>query len=336
MAGSEPVPGTGTGAAPQTAPAEGDFMAMVPAGLRDQLQAVLDSPGYRLAEADADFLASPDLRGLRLQLEYEKIETQLRAHAIAHTIVVFGSARISDPEPIRHRLEAIGRELSRLRADDPGHVLLSSERSQLERRLVQARYYDIARRFAYLASLDANRALQRDVQRQGGKLPGAVAAARRLVIMTGGGPGVMEAANRGAFDAGSPSVGLNISLPHEQFPNPYVTPALCMRFHYFALRKLHFMQRARALVAFPGGFGTMDELFETLTLIQTRKIAPTPVVLVGHEFWQQAINLDFLVDQAVISPEDRSLFSHAETAEEIWAKILNWYDERGTPLIASD
>ena len=155
------------------------------------------------------------------------------------------------------------------------------------------------------------------------------------VIVTGGGPGMMEAANRGAFDVGAKSVGLNISLPHEQYPNPYVTPELCFSFHYFALRKLHFLLRAKALVAFPGGYGTFDELFEILTLVQTRKIKPIPVVLVGESYWRRAIDMDFLVDEGVIDPEDRDLFWFAETAQEIWNGILHWHDASGEPLHAA-
>jgi len=151
--------------------------------------------------------------------------------------------------------------------------------------------------------------------------------------MTGGGPGVMEAANRGAHDVGAPSVGLNISLPREQFPNPYMSPELCFRFHYFAMRKLHFLLRARALVAFPGGYGTMDEVFETLTLVQSRTIPPVPVVLVGEKYWRRAIDFDFLVDEGVIEREDRELFWFAETAEDIWRSILAWHEQRGTPLL---
>jgi uncharacterized protein (TIGR00730 family) len=153
-----------------------------------------------------------------------------------------------------------------------------------------------------------------------------------LVVMTGGGPGVMEAANRGAFDCGAESIGLNISLPHKQFPNPYITPDLCFLFHYFALRKLHFLRRARALVAFPGGYGTFDELFEALSLIQTRKIKPIPVILVGKEYWQRAFNVEFLINEGVIDTEDRDLFWFAEMATEIWDGILHWYDEVGEPL----
>jgi len=151
-------------------------------------------------------------------------------------------------------------------------------------------------------------------------------------LMTGGGPGLMEAANRGAFYAGSKSIGLNITLPHEQYPNPYLTPGLCFRFHYFALRKMHFLHRARALVAFPGGYGTLDELFETLTLIQTRKIAPLPVILVGRAFWERAIDFSFLVDEGVIDPEDENLFCYAETSQEILDHIVSWYDQAGKPF----
>lgn len=153
--------------------------------------------------------------------------------------------------------------------------------------------------------------------------------------MTGGGPGIMEAANRGAYDVGAKSIGLNIHLPHEQYPNPYITPDLCFRFHYFAVRKLHFLRRAKALVAFPGGYGTLDELFETLTLVQTRTIKPVPVVLVGESYWRQAINVDFLVDEGVIDPEDRELFWFAETAQEIWDDIQHWHSASGESLLKS-
>jgi uncharacterized protein (TIGR00730 family) len=182
-----------------------------------------------------------------------------------------------------------------------------------ERMLAKSHYYEVAREFGRLvgqASLDGT----------------------PVMVMTGGGPGMMEAANRGACDVGAKSVGLNINLPHEQFPNPYITPGLCFRFHYFALRKLHFLLRAKALVAFPGGYGTIDELFEVLTLSQTRKIKPIPVVLVGESYWRRVIDVDFLVDEGVIDPEDRELFWFAETAEEAWSGILDWYKACGTPL----
>jgi hypothetical protein len=153
------------------------------------------------------------------------------------------------------------------------------------------------------------------------------------MLMTGGGPGAMEAANRGAFDVGAKSIGLNITLPREQFPNPYITPDLCFRFHYFAIRKLHFLLRARALVAFPGGYGTLDELFETLTLVQTRTIRPVPVVLVGESYWRRVFDIDFLVDEGVIELEDKELFAYAETADQTWRYILEWQEANGTPLL---
>ena len=198
---------------------------------------------------------------------------------------------------------------------DPGNAELERRLAITERLHANGRYYKVAREFSRLVG-GAN---------QGMRKP-------HTVIMTGGGPGIMEAANRGAFDAGAASVGLNIDLPHEQYPNPYVTPDLCFRFHYFALRKLHFLLRAKALVAFPGGYGTLDELFEVLTLVQTRKIKPIPVVLVGEAFWRRAVDFNFLLDEGVIDPEDRNLFWFAETAEEIWHGILRWYDAIGAPL----
>ncbi|MGB5304972.1 MAG: LOG family protein, partial [Gammaproteobacteria bacterium] len=155
----------------------------------------------------------------------------------------------------------------------------------------------------------------------------------RLVVMTGGGPGVMEAASRGAFLTGARTVGLNIDLPHEQFPNPYISTELCFLFRYFALRKLHFLRRARALVAFPGGYGTLDELFETLTLIQTRTIKPVPVVLIGRTFWERAVDFEFLQEEGVIDAEDKDIFWYAETAQEAWEGILDWYDKLGEPLL---
>ncbi len=206
--------------------------------------------------------------------------------------------------------------LRRCVAADPANAELRRRLRIAGRLLAKSRYYEVAREF--------------------GRLVGAAGGgpqASGVVILTGGGPGVMEAANRGAFDVGAKSVGLNIDLPYEQYPNPYITPGLCFRFHYFALRKLHFLLRAKALVVFPGGFGTFDELFETLTLVQTRTIKPVPVVLVGEEYWRQAFNADFLVDEGVIEQEDRELFWFAETAEEIWSGILRWHEANGEPLI---
>ena len=175
-----------------------------------------------------------------------------------------------------------------------------------------------------------------DIAREFGRLVGTSrksANDNTLTIMTGGGPGAMEAANRGAFDVGAKSIGLNISLPREQYPNPYITPELCFQFHYFSMRKLHFLKRTKALVAFPGGFGTLDELAETLTLIQTRKIAPFPVVLVGEKFWRGAINFEHFLDEGLIDFEDMGLFWYAESAQEIWSSILEWHEKNGKPLL---
>jgi len=277
-----------------------------------RLKAILESPSYCEADADVDFLQLEETRGVRLQIDYAKPEMLLRKHGITHTIVVFGSTRISEPAAARRAHAARCQDC----AAEPADPERQRRRQIAERILAKSRYYDVAREFGHLVA-GANRGEH----------------GSHLVVLTGGGPGIMEAANRGAFDAGAKSVGLNIRLPHEQYPNPYITPDLCMRFHYFALRKLHFLLRARALVAFPGGYGTLDELFETLTLVQTRKIKPVPVVLVGREFWQSAFNPDFLVDEGVIDPEDRELFWYAETAEEIWTGIRRWYEVNGEPLV---
>ena len=275
------------------------------------VQAILASPNYRLADEDIDFLHRYDARGVRLQLDYQKAELLLAEHGVEHTIVVFGSTRICEPKTARRKVESLRAAL----AADAGNAELADRLAVAERILAKSRYYDVARDLGRLVS-EVNRDRDRD----------------QIVIMTGGGPGIMEAANRGAFDLGAKSVGLNVSLPHEQYPNPYVTPDLCFNFHYFALRKLHFLLRARALVAFPGGYGTFDELFEVLTLIQTRKIEPIPVVLVGRSYWQRAVDIGFLVDEGVIDLEDRELFWFAESAQEIWDGILRWYRASGTPL----
>jgi uncharacterized protein (TIGR00730 family) len=271
----------------------------------------MSSPSYRIADQDPDFLRLDENRGLRLHVDYLKPEMLLREHGVGHTIVVFGGTRI-------HEAAAAAREVDERRAalaTDPDNAELARQLAVAERRAAKARYYDVAREFGQLVGRS-----------------GAGPQDCRVVVMTGGGPGIMEAANRGAFDVGAKSVGLNISLPREQFPNPYITPELCFRFHYFALRKLHFLQRARALVAFPGGYGTFDELFETLTLIQTRKIHPVPVVLVGESYWRRAVDFDFLVDEGVIDPEDRELFWYAETAQDIWDGILRWHEHNGGSL----
>src|SRR5262249_14171221 len=277
-----------------------------------RIEAILRSPAYREAEDDGDFLRRPETRGVRLQLDYLKPEVLLEQAGIEHTVVVFGSTRIPEPAAARKAAEGLARAL----AADTGNAE-PSRRLEVARRMVaNSRYYEIAREFGRLVGTAGN-----DGRR------------RRIVVMTGGGPGIMEAANRGACDAGADSIGLNITLPQEQYPNPYVSPDLSFRFHYFANRKLHFMLRARALVAFPGGFGTLDEIFELLTLVQTRKMVPVPIVLVGEAYWRKVLDLDFLVEQGTIDPEDRELFWFAETAEETWRGSLHWYEAAGRPLL---
>jgi uncharacterized protein (TIGR00730 family) len=276
-----------------------------------RVKAILASSSYRMADEDVEFLNSSEARGPRLQLDYLKPETLMEQQAIRQTIVVFGGTRIRESA-------ALEGELVRLRvarASDPDNADLAQCIAVTERLLAKSRYYDVARAFGRLVGRS-----------------GPDRGIHGLVVMTGGGPGIMEAANRGASDAGAKTVGLNIRLPHEQYPNPYVTPGLCFSFHYFAVRKMHFMMRARALVAFPGGYGTLDELFEALTLVQTRTIKPLPIVLVDEEYWRKVINIDFLVAEGTIDPEDRELFWYAETAEEIWDGILHWYELNGMPL----
>jgi hypothetical protein len=277
-----------------------------------RVQTLIDSPVYREAENDPEFLARPEARAPRLALDYLKAEILLNQHDIHRTIVVFGSTRIPEPDAAQRRVD----ELRALTSRSPGNADLARDLSIAERRLDNSRYYTVARAFGQLAGT-----------------AGTHARDDRLVVMTGGGPGIMEAANRGAFEVGAETVGLNITLPHEQYPNPYITPELCFRFHYFALRKLHFLMRARALVAFPGGYGTLDELFETLTLVQTRKILPLPVVLVGESYWRRLVDFDFLVAEGTIDPEDTELFVFAETADAIWRHILDWHAQRGALLL---
>jgi uncharacterized protein (TIGR00730 family) len=217
------------------------------------------------------------MRDVRLALDYEKAELLLKERGIAHTIVVFGSTRICEPAAAKRNLEEL------IKKGKPRDKAASTRVDIAKRVLAKSHYYDVAREFGRIVSE-----------------AGAKRRRNRIVIVTGGGPGIMEAANRGACDAGAQSVGLNITLPHEQFPNPYITPRLCFRFHYFAIRKLHFLLRASALVAFPGGYGTLDELFEVLTLSQTRKLNPLPVILVGESYWRNVFDPDFLVAEGTI------------------------------------
>ncbi len=261
------------------------------------------SPSYRLAYADHEFMMRDELRPVRLQLELLKPELLQQEHGIEATVVVFGSARVPDREAAETRLAAATAEASARPSDPEASRRLATAR----RAVANAAYYEEARRLARLIS--------RTCYGPDGC---------KLVVITGGGPGIMEAANRGAADVGAKTIGLNIVLPFEQAPNPYITPELSFQFHYFAIRKMHFLMRARALVAFPGGFGTFDELFETLTLVQTRKIARVPILLFGREFWDRAIRFDVLVEEGMIAPTDVDLIQFVETAEEAAAVIARF------------
>jgi uncharacterized protein (TIGR00730 family) len=284
-------------------------------GAPARIQALLNAPSYRRADQDVNFLERDEARGLRLNLEYMKPDLLLREQAVRNTVVVFGSTRISEPAAARRRVEKLEAALQQ----DPQDVELQRRLGVAMRVLENSRYYAVAREFGRLVAESGKGPLDCD-----------------LVIMTGGGPGIMEAASRGAFERGAKTVGLNIDLPHEQFPNPYISPELCFRFRYFALRKMHFMQRAKALVTFPGGFGTLDELFEALTLIQTRTIKPLPVVLVGRAYWERLIDFVYLMEEGVIDIEDRNIFWFAETAEDAWEGIVDWYRESGEPIFREE
>jgi uncharacterized protein (TIGR00730 family) len=246
---------------------------------------------YRLAFTDSEFLLREELRPVRMQLELLKPELVQRERGIESTIVIFGSARILPPE-VATRLLAQAQN-----SDDAAAV------RRAEMQVMMSGYYEEARRFAALVTTRSRE------------------HASPIYVVTGGGPGVMEAGNRGAHEVGGQSIGLNIVLPHEQAPNPYITPELCFQFHYFALRKMHFLMRSIGLVCFPGGFGTLDELFETLTLIQTGKCRRRPILLFGREFWERLINFDALIDTGMISPQDVNLFHYVESAEEAWAVL---------------
>jgi len=273
----------------------------------ERLRAILDSPTYRLAYEDIDLLGQEELRPLRLQLELLKPERILHEQGIHSTVVVFGSARVSDAETAAARRDTLERQTRAA----PSDAKLARELAQARRRVDQARHYEQARRFASLISARFQQQNRRD-----------------FVVVTGGGPGIMEAANRGAFEAGARSIGLNITLPHEQAPNPYMCPELAFRFHYFALRKMHFLLHAKGLVAFPGGYGTLDELFEVLTLIQTGKMQRIPVVLVGRAFWRRVVDFDLLLDEGYVSSSDLDLFTCVDDAEEIVSALERFYVNR--------
>lgn len=263
------------------------------------------SQAYIRADDDTAFLHREELRSTRLQLEYLKPELALQEAGIRSTIVLFGGNRILE------RSEAIARhrELTRRLETHPSDEALRRRVEVAQRLVDKSRYYDVARDFAYRVA----------------QWPEATGAQQEFVVTTGGGGGIMEAGNRGAADAGRPTIGFNISIPTEQSPNRFVTPELCFQFRYFALRKLHFIQRAKALVALPGGYGTLDEVFTALCLVQTGKLERIPLVLVGRDFWTAAFDTEFLAAEGVIAPEDRDLIHYAESAEEIELYIRRWY-----------
>jgi uncharacterized protein (TIGR00730 family) len=251
---------------------------------------------YRLAFTDTDFLVRPELRPVRMQLELLKPELVQQEQDIRSTVVIFASARIPPNDVAQARLA------------DANAVGDAAAIKRAEIALSMSRFYEEARRFATLVTERSRR------------------LARPIYVCTGGGPGIMEAGNRGAHEIGGKSIGLNIVLPHEQAPNQYITPELCFQFHYFALRKMHFLMRSVALVAFPGGFGTLDELFEAMTLMQTGKCRRRPILLFGQEFWTRLIDFEFLIETGMISPGDEKLFHFVESAEEAWAILEHEYD----------
>ena len=268
------------------------------------------SPSYRLAYADSEFLLRDELRGVRLQLELMKPELVQHDLGVCSTVVIFGSTRIPEPAAAQAALAEAERAAAQAPEDDKHARALAVA----QRIAAKAHYYDEARRLGQI--------ITRVSQTNGHS---------EFVVVTGGGPGIMEAANRGAQDVEGKSIGLGIVLPREERPNAYVTPELSFQFHYFAVRKMHFLLRARALVVFPGGYGTLDELFETLTLIQTKKVEPVPVLLFGREYWQRVINFEEFANEGTIAPADLELFHYVETAEEAWDAIHGFYydaDER--------
>jgi len=274
----------------------------------ENLEKILASPTYRRAEDDPDFIKSPRLRPLRLQMELLKPEIIQETAGVNSTIVLFGGTRIIPESEAREKLAHAEAALAASPGDQDSQRAVRVAKSIL----AKSPFYEEARKFARIVSETQSEALPRD-----------------NVIVTGGGPGIMEAGNRGAQEAGAVSIGLNITLPHEQAPNPYITPELCFQFHYFAVRKMHFLMRARAMLAFPGGFGTMDELFETLTLVQTSTMRPIPIILFGKDYWRRIVNFDAFVEEGTIAPQDVDIFSYAETADEAWSTIQSWYRTHG-------
>jgi uncharacterized protein (TIGR00730 family) len=278
----------------------GDDVALV----AENMERILGSPSYSLAQDDKLLLTQEEMRGVRMLLELGKPEIALQADNIKSTVIVFGGTQIVDRSAAERRIFEARRAAQAAPADES----LAREVKRAEELLSMCHYYDDARTFARIVSIDNQCEDERD-----------------YVIVTGGGPGIMEAANRGAFDVGCKSIGLNIKLPAEQQPNPFITPELCFQFKYFALRKFHFILRAAAVVLFTGGFGTRDEIFETLTLRQTHRMQPVPIILYGRDYWSKVINFQALADSGVIADHHLDLFSYAETPEDAWQQILDFH-----------
>ena len=264
------------------------------------LNLIINSDTYKLAHEDIGLLSRNEMRGVRMLLEITKPDLILEENKILSTIIIFGGASITEEANIKKRLENIEELLKK----NPKSILLKRNLNRLENLLLMSHYYQSAREFSKLASISNQNK-----------------NCNSHVIVTGGGPGIMEAANRGAFEANCKSIGLNISLPNEQIPNAFITPGLCFKFNYFALRKVHFIMRSRAAVFFPGGFGTLDELFELLTLRQTGMKNKIPIILFGREYWDKVINFEYLADIGLIKDEDLNLFEYADSALQAWGII---------------
>jgi len=275
---------------------------------RELLEKIVVSPTYKLAEDDKDFLKEYETRGVRLELDYLKAELTMKKFGIEHTIAVFGSARILPQKVAKKRVDEL--------------ITQKASKDEIKRATIALNnsfYYEDARELGKIIG-------------NSGKSP----QDNRVIAMTGGGPGIMEAVNKGAWEVGANSIGLNIKLPFEQHPNPYITPELCLLFHYFSIRKFHFFQRAKAMVVYPGGFGTMDELFELLTLKQTGSMQQIPVVMVGKQWWSNFLNIEFLLEEGMISKKDLDIFVMVDSAKEAWEHILNWHSDNAKPLFKED
>ncbi len=273
---------------------------------QEQLKKIVNSSTYKLAEDDKEFLKEYETRGVRLELDYLKAELTMKKFGIEHTIAIFGSARTLPQNIAKAKVDELMK-----------NGINGVELKRATKALDNSYFYEDAKE------------LGRIIGRSGKSEKD-----NRVMVMTGGGPGIMEAANRGAWEVGANSIGLNIKLPFEQHPNPYITPELCMLFHYFSIRKFHFFQRSKGMVVYPGGFGTMDEMFELLTLKQTGSMQEIPIVLVGKQWWKNFLNIEFLLEEGMISKKDLDIFKMVDSAKEAWEHILNWHEDSGNALFS--